>query len=865
MTHLYKTFWHLTIHYLIPVSHGHVGCKLSLSSLPLIFEAGDLMIGAMTPFHIDRVTPSITFKEKPPVDVCTLFIYENYQQFQALRFAVEEVNSNPDLLPNMTLGFYAYDTCSVLRRELEATLGMLTKDNQAIPNYSWFGRPPVAAILGHSMSTYSIMMAHILGLYRYCQISHYATSALLSDRTKFPSFFRTVPSDSFQSQGLAQLVLHFGWTWVGLVALGNDYGQQGIQIIKQEILRAGACVAFSEIILLNQEDKNAPHIAKVIKQSTATAIVIFLIDVYFIPLLDEMLKMNITGKVFIASEAWSISTIILEDKYSSILAGSIGFSFHSTTMPGFREYLNNVHPSRPPGETFTKILWEKTFECKFFEETNPDWTNTRLCTGNESLEAVENAYTDVSNLRTSYNIYTSVQVVAKSLHDLHSCQNQKGPFFNGTCASLHDFKPWQLTHYVQNVRLRLKDGREVFFDKNGDLPAVYDIVNLQRRADGRIKHVKVGSYDTASTYGNFLTINSSAIMWTSSEDQVPLSICSESCPPGMRKAEIRGQPVCCYQCVPCPSGEISNETDAVDCYKCPWDMWPNQRRDKCLPKTFEFLSFEEPLGATLTGSSVTSFTITLSILGLYLKKKNTPIVKANNYTLSCLLLVCISLCFLSSLMFIAYPQSKTCFIRQVAFGMVFTLCISCVLAKTVMVVIAFVATKPGSSLKKWAKPQVSYTIILGCSLLQFILCTAWISLAPPFPENNIDISPGFITVGCNEGSPIAFWCMVGYLFLLATISFIVAFLARRLPDSFNEAKFITFSMLAFLSVWMSYIPASLSARGKYTIAMEIFAIIFSTWALVICMFLPKCFIIIFRPEQNTKQYLLGKQRVQNTS
>lgn len=152
-------------------------------------------------------------------------------------------------------------------------------------------------------------------------------------------------------------------------------------------------------------------------------------------------------------------------------------------------------------------------------------------------------------------------------------------------------------------------------------------------------------------------------------------------------------------------------------------MWPNHGKDRCHPKTFEFLSFEESLGATLTGSSITSFTIPLSILGLYLKKKNTPIVKANNYTLSCLLLVSLSFCFLSSLMFIGNPQSIKCFIRQAAFGMVFTLCISCVLAKTLMVVVAFVATKPGSSLLKWAKPQVSYTIILGCSLLQFILCT----------------------------------------------------------------------------------------------------------------------------------------------
>ncbi|KAM9312159.1 extracellular calcium-sensing receptor-like [Gastrophryne carolinensis] len=690
-------------------------------------------------------------------------------------------------------------------------------------------------------------------------ISRYATSPLLSDRTKFPSFFRIVPSDTFQSVGLAEMVLHFGWTWVGLVAIDNDYGNQGIQIIKQKLTNAGACVAFSELIISNRPDRNAPHIARVIKQSSAKAIIVFSVAIYFIPLLEEMIRMDISGKIFIASEAWSISNVLLADKYSSILSGSIGFAFYSTIIPGLKEYLKKVRPSDHPGEEVAKIFWEKMFECKFLYGTNPVWTNsTKFCTGNETLEGVDNAYTDLSVLRTSSNIYTSVQVVAKALHDLHSCQEGKGPFVNGNCAELYNFKPWQLTYYVQKVQVKLVDGGEVFFDENGDPPALYNIVNWQKGDNGLIKHVKVGSYDTASN--NTLIINSSAIMWPFSEDQVPSSVCSKSCPPGFRKVTIRGQPVCCYQCLPCPSGEISNQTDSFDCFRCPWDMWPNLQRDKCLPKAIEFLSLVEPLGAMLAGSSVTSFTIPLSILGLYLKKKNTPLVKANNYSLSCLLLVSLLFCFLTTFLFIGFPKPEKCFIRQAAFGMVFAVCISCVLAKTVMVVIAFLATKPGNKLLKWAKSRMSYAIILGCSFLQFILCASWMSLSPPFPTNNIDTYPGIIIVECNEGSQIAFYCMVGYLGLLAAISFIVAFLARGLPDSFNEAKFITFSMLAFLSVWISFIPASLSARGKYTSAMETFAIIFSSWALVICMFFPKCFIILFRPNMNTREYLMPKPR-----
>ncbi|XP_063302100.1 vomeronasal type-2 receptor 26-like [Pelobates fuscus] len=340
--------------------------------------------------------------------------------------------------------------------------------------------------------------------------------------------------------------------------------------------------------------------------------------------------------------------------------------------------------------------------------------------------------------------------------------------------------------------------------------------------------------------------------------QVPISLCTQSCVAGFRKVLRKDLPACCFECVLCPLGEISNITDSLNCFSCPWDEWPNSQKDRCFPKNKEFLSFEEPLGVTLASTSSFSSLLPISIFGLFMCYKNTPIVRANNFSLSCLLLMSMSLCFLSSLAFIGYPQPEKCLLRQVAFGTVFTLCVSCILAKTIMVVFAFMATKPGSGLRKWARPRVSYMIIAFSCILQLTLCMSWISFAPPFPTDNIHTKPGIIIVECNEGSPTAFWCMLGYLSLLATISFIVAFLARRLPDSFNEAKFITFSMLAFLSVWVSYIPASLSSTGKYSVAMEVFAILSSSWALMTCMFAPKCFIILLRPEMNTKEHLMGK-------
>ncbi|XP_073402835.1 extracellular calcium-sensing receptor-like [Dendrobates tinctorius] len=787
------------------------------------------------------------------------FYIQNFQLYQAVKFTLQEINGNPDLLPNITLGYHVLDSCAIFSREAEGTFWMISGKNHAVPNYRCQENPIFAGVLGHSVSTYSILMAHVLGLYRYPQISHFSTSALLSNRAMFPSFFRTVPSDDFQSKGLAQMLLHFGWTWVGLVGVGNDYGHQGIQIIKQEILSAGACIAFTEFMLLYRDDRNTPHITRVIKASTATAVVVFSTGSCFIPLINEMVRQKVTGKVFVASDGWSSSaTLMMTETYSTLLSGSIGFAFHSSTMPGFNDYLRNVDPLNNPDGTVAKVLWENIFGCKFID--SPDnGTNTKLCIGNESLQAVNNAYTDAANLRVPLNIYTSIHMIAQSLHELQMCKQGKGPFYGGQCADILTFKPWQLTHYIQNVHVKLSNGREVFFDRNGDIPALYDIVNWQLGSDGVMKNVKVGGYDTAATDGKVFNIDANGVIWPSGNHQVPTSICSQSCPLGFRKVEIEGKPACCFQCIPCPQGEISDQTNPVDCLTCPWNLWPNPGKDQCVPKTTEYLAYEDVLGSTLAGVSAISGIIPPSILGLFVHKKSTPIVRANNYTLSCLLLGSLSLCFLCSIVFIGYPKLETCLLRQVFFGMAFALCVSCMLAKTIMVVFAFMATKPGSSLRKWTKPQVSYIIVFICSLMQFILCASWICLAPPFPKMDINTYPGIIIIECNENSPIAFWCMLGYLGVLATISFMVAFIARRLPDSFNEAKFITFSMLAFLSVWISFIPASLSTHGKYTVAMEIFAILTSSWALVICMFLPKCYIILFRPDMNSRDHLtVGK-------
>ncbi|XP_029441494.1 extracellular calcium-sensing receptor-like [Rhinatrema bivittatum] len=696
------------------------------------------------------------------------------------------------------------------------------------------------------------------------KISYGSTVTTLSDKRQFPSFLRTVPSDDLQSLVIARLINFFGWTWVGILAENNDYGLIGSQMLKEELVKAGVCVAFYEIIPLFYSQEKIQRIVEVVKKMTAKVIVVFSSAVNLYPVMLAIAKSDISGKVWIASDGWSPLPLFKEKVFFKVLKATIGMTVPRSPIPMFKEYIYSLHPLRATEDIFVGQFWEKAFHCRWADPNMDQATlqdlsrERKLCTGKEDLTTIDDDLFDKTIGGSSFNSYNAVYIVARALHAMYTCEPGKGPFFNGTCGDIKHFEPWQLLHYVWKVRFKNTMGLEIFFDKNGNPPTAYYIHNCYLNSRGSFDSVKIGQYDSGAASGWDIKINTSAITWSEDYAQVPVSVCSESCGPGFRKAIVEGQPGCCFDCIPCSKDEFSNQTDATECMKCPDDQWPTKRQDGCQKKSIEFLSYQEPLGMVLAVISVLGTLLPSAILVVFIQNRHTPVVKANNRELSYLLLLALILSFGCSLVFIGHPTTLTCMVRHMTFGIVFAICISCLLAKTIMVVIAFKATKPTSNLKLLVGPRLPNVLVLACSLVQVLICVSWQVVAPPFYHMSMKSQMGKIVLECNEGSLVAFCLMMGYMGLLSTISFIVAFLARKLPDSFNEAKFITFSMLIFIAVWISFIPAYLSTTGKYTVAVEIFAILSSSAGLLVCIFFPKCYIILIRPDMNTKEFLMGK-------
>uniref|UniRef100_A0A3Q3GFU4 G-protein coupled receptors family 3 profile domain-containing protein n=1 Tax=Labrus bergylta TaxID=56723 RepID=A0A3Q3GFU4_9LABR len=823
------------------------GCELiGRFNMPSLFKQGDIMIGGIFPVFNKEISSTSTFKSKPAGVKCMGFDLRPFRWTQVMIFAIDEINNDSALLPNISLGYRILDSCASPTNTLRAALTLTSRSEKTSPC-----PPAISALIAESGSTQSLAVAGALGPFQVPIVSYFSTCACLSDKTKYPTFFRTIPSDYFQAKALATLVKRFGWQWIGAIQSDNEYGRNGIQAFTEEVKKHGVCIAFIGTILRTYTIDKILDVVEMIKQSSVKVILAFVPEGDFYPLMKEVVKQNITGIQWIASEAWITAARPSTPEMYRAFGGALGFVVKKMAIPKLKPFLTHISPYADLNAAFVKDFWEIMMGCRpvSTEEHSGTEAAHEVCTGTETLMNSQDVFFNVTQLRVSYNVYKAVYAIAHALHQLVFCQPVNGKIVS-PCLNVSEIKPKEVTAHLRRVNFMNQFGDDVFFDINGDPPASYDIINWQLR-DEQVQHVTVGQFASAANSTYKLSIKKEDIVWRTGK-MVPISVCSEVCPVGTRKAQIKGKPTCCFDCIPCADGTIANAT------ACPREYWSNERKDECFPKTIEFLAYNEPMGIALTLVSLLGASLSLATMIVFIRYRETPVIKASNSELSCFLLFSLFLCFLCPLTFIGRPTVWTCMLRHTAFGVTFALCISCVLGKTIVVVTAFKATFPGKNLAEKFGPVQQRIIVCSCTLIQVVVCVLWLKLKPPFPDMVLRHSNKKIVLECNTGSEAAFYAVLGYIGILAVICLVLAFLARKVPDNFNEAKFITFSMLIFCAVWVTFIPAYVSSPGKFTVAVEIFAILSSAFGLLISIFAPKCYIILIQPEKNTKKHVMGK-------
>ncbi|XP_044290286.1 vomeronasal type-2 receptor 26-like [Varanus komodoensis] len=832
------------------------------------------VIGGLSadPLHVWPI--SLLFTRSPSV------VTKFYQHILALVFAIHQINENPKILPNNTLGFQIYDSYFNARMTYRATMDLLFKSYQMIPNYRCGTQGNIIGVIGGLSADISYHMADLFRLYKIPQFAYGSFEVAAGDASHLTSFYRMAPNEALQYQGIVRLLQHFHWKWVGLITMNDEHGEYFLRTIEPILSQNGICSEFTERLQANWQfsgmesvlNETLSHVPIFMKEKGTAVVlhgestnILWLASIILIATLfplsgQDYREILPVRKVWITTAQIDFTLHILQRAVGmQMFHGALSFTIHAKQPPGFHSFLQRISPSATKKDGFITLFWEQAFGC-FMPNSKTLGDMNEICTGVEMLDSLPSPLFEMSMTGHSYNIYNAVYAIAHALHTSLMAMSSHRARGGRSRLATPSLQHWQLSMWIQRFPFNNNAGEEIRLNEHGEVVGAFEVTNLVVFPNDSYIRVIVGRLDPHAPPEEQLTINETRIHWPRHMAQVPpLSLCNDFCHPGYSKKKIEGNKFCCYDCAPCPDGMFSNQEDMESCMNCPEGHHPNEVQNQCTPKKPNFLAFQETLAIISVSSALLLSLMTVLVLGIFIKHQDTAIVKANNQSLTYILLISLLLCFLCSLLFIGKPKTLSCLLRQATFGVVFSVCLSTILAKTVSVVLAFMATKPGSQMRKWVGKKQAYATVLSCSSVQVGLSALWLATSPPFPDLDMHSMPTEIILLCNEGSVLMFYCVLGYMGLLAGVSFAVAFLARKLPDSFHEAKFITFSMLVFCSVWASFVPTYLSTKGKAMVAVEIFSILASSAGLLGCIFFPKCYIIVLRPELNNKEQLMQRK------
>ncbi|XP_048453479.1 G-protein coupled receptor family C group 6 member A-like [Rhincodon typus] len=798
---------------------------------------GDIIIGGLFPVH--KTIENLANRTQPGPLQCSGFDPSMFLHVQTMIYTIEQIN-NSTFLPDIKLGYEIYDSCSNVIAAIQATQRFLSKFNSSDSrievhcNYTKYN-PNVKAVIGGFYSEISIVVARLLNLYLIPQVSYGSTAETLSDKTKFASFLRTIPNVNHQTNAITKLMQHLNWKRVAVIASDDAYGRAGLNSVISHAAWRNICVEFHELIPIFKDEYQKAKInatAEMIIKSTVRVIIAFVRSSEIIKLFTILIQRNIS-KIWIASNVWSTSQVIASINNIEKIGTILGFTFKGGTIPNFKDYLKKLQSYPSDAD---KIIKDYINFANRRDEKKPTRKNSNS-QGNKSQECYQ--IVEIFNEPGIYGVYLAVKAIAYALQEMFNCTQ-------GNCNQNFNFPPWQLLNELKNVKFKT-DNEQFEFDSSGDFSNGYDIIKWKME-NGSTQFVNVGNYD----------VKKQMIAFCRNLAEVPTANCSQSCRPGEKKTTSTKH-FCCFECNRCPAGSYSEKNNSNDCNECPEDYWSEAGRSKCQPRSIEFLQWKQTVSVVLTIFVIFGVLIICVILTLFIKHWHTPAVKAAGGWMCYIMLFSLVLGLISVVFFLGEPLDYICKIRQPLFGISFTLCVSCILLKSFRIILAF-SFNPSThkKLKSLYKPVPVIIVITG---IQVVICSMWLSLKAPKPVQNKKL-PQIILLLCDEGSYVAFVAMLGYIAFLAFVCFILAFKGRKAPEKFNEAKFITFSMLVYLTVWISFsvIYVNVGANNKYYPVIEAIAILASIYSILCCHFIPTCYIVYFKKESNVESNYLTHAR-----
>ncbi|XP_035851124.1 G-protein coupled receptor family C group 6 member A [Sander lucioperca] len=819
---------------------------------------GDVVIGMMLPCH-RKV--SLQERIRPESFQCSDFDLVSFMRSLAIIHEIDEINA-AGFLPGVRLGYLMCDTCSFASKALGNVEHML-ESNKTLNvkcNYTDF-RPKVKIILGASNSDVSIALAGLLNVYMVPLLSSTSSAAKLSDKLRFPSFMRTIPSDKHQTKAVAKMMKHYDWNWVGVVYGDDEYGKAAFQSFLTDAEANNVCLAYQEVLphyLDNlQTMQRIEQVAAQIRSSNAQVVLLILKSDLVEGLFKEMIRTN-TSRIWIASDAWSRSISIARMDSINKVGDILGFTFLSGKSDSFEKYLKNL-TATPGGynyfiEEYKNLRFNCTSECD--SKTPPSYCSIpdlrkiqsgNACNFTDPQEQNDDYLVNALDTSQAFLHKVAVQAVANALKKLLKCNSS-------LCLGEINFPPWKLLEELKKVKFEY-DNQTFFFDPNGDFENLYELIMWKTDGEYR-KFQRIGKYNV--TYGN-VEVKTDIIWLSTANTTIPQSRCSQRCAPGSVKKIFNTS--CCYSCIPCVEGTYSDEPDLQNCKTCPNGTWSLKNWSECKPRTESYMKWSDPHPIVMMAAAAFGILLLLVTFIIFLVYRDSPPMKRAEVRLSCVMMAGLSVSFASVICFMGKPSVHFCRARQVMYAMGFTLCVSCILVKAYRTFLAFLPFGQLTSrqLHKLYHPPA---IVIIITTLQGIICLLWLIFDSP----DIDDTPPppqsmTILVHCDEGNTyIGFGIMLSYIALLSLICFLLAIKGRKVPQEVSETGYIIFSMLMYLFVWVCFIPVYITNSENGT-PVQASAILVSSYGIIFCHFLPKCYEALWGSKTDTMEKILRKWHV----
>ncbi|NXN76562.1 GRM1 protein, partial [Himantopus himantopus] len=805
---------------------------------------GDVIIGAL--FSVHHQPPA----EKVPERKCGE-IREQYgiQRVEAMFHTLDKINADPVLLPNITLGSEIRDSCWHSSVALEQSIEFIrdslisirddrdgatrcVSDSQPQPQARV--KKPIAGVIGPGSSSVAIQVQNLLQLFDIPQIAYSATSIDLSDKTLYKYFLRVVPSDTLQARAMLDIVKRYNWTYVSAVHTEGNYGESGMEAFKELAAQEGLCIAHSDKIYSNAGEKSFDRLLRKLRERLpkARVVVCFCEGMTVRGILIAMRRLGVLGEfLLIGSDGWADRDEVIEG-YEPEANGGITIKLQSPEVLSFDDYYLKLRLDTNTRNPWFPEFWQHRFQCRIpgHPLENPNFQKN--CTGNESLE--EN-YVQDSKMGFVIN---AIYAMAHGLQNMH---HSLCPGHVGLCDAMKPIDGSKLLEFLLKSSFIGISGEEVWFDEKGDAPGRYDIMNLQYIEPNRYDYVLIGTW-----HEGVLNIDDYRIQMNKSG--MVRSVCSEPCLKGQIKVIRKGEVSCCWICTACKENEFVQ--DEFTCKACELGWWPNADLTGCEPIPVKYLQWSNIESIVAVVFSCLGILVTMFVTLIFVLYRDTPVVKSSSRELCYIILAGIFLGYVCPFTLIAKPTTTSCYLQRLLVGLSSAMCYSALVTKTNRIARILAGSKKKICTRKprfmsaWAQVVIASILIS----VQLTLVITLIILEPPMPILSYP-SIKEVYLICNT-SNLGVVAPVGYNGLLIMSCTYYAFKTRNVPANFNEAKYIAFTMYTTCIIWLAFVPIYFGSN--YKIITTCFAVSLSVTVALGCMFTPKMYIIIAKPERNVR-------------